>query len=200
MCNQDDNWYQLITSESEHIKEFLDDERSLDKQIEAYSDTDNPYYEIVKNPELIQFSEYKNVYLFGNILILMKKERTNSDYKIIIDHTIFEKGLLSQGMDKWTGWLGLWQYNEDRIYSDNTYFDLTIDCYIVKDGFRIKVWKGKNPARKPYQQYEKLAKAGLTKVPSEGSWTTGIIQNTEEAKNKLSSIAKIIDQDLIKEL
>lgn len=200
MCYQNDNWYQLITSESEHIKEFLDDKRSLNEQIDDYSDTTDPYYDLVKNPELIQFSEYKNVYLYGNILILMKKERTNSDYKIIIDHTIFEKGLLSQGMDKWTGWLGLWQYNDDRLYSDNAYFDITIDCYIVKDGFRIKVWKGKNPTRKPYLKYDELAKAGLTKIQSEGSWTTGIIQNTEEAKDKLSSIAKIINQDLIKEL
>lgn len=199
LCAQDDDWYQLITNNSDGIKALLDDPRTLDEQINDFSDTENVYYDIIKNPDYVTFSEYKNLYRYRNFIIVMKKERTNSDYKIIINHTAFEKDLASAGLKKWSGWMGLWQYNEQCLFTDNYYFNLTLQCDFTDTGYIVKVWRGKNPERKQYTQFSELGQMGLSLV-NDDSWEMNIISNATVAKETMMNIAFNINKNLLNSL
>jgi len=72
------------------LKAFLDDESTLEERIESFKDEHNKMYILIKDAQWLQTSHQKKIYIYGDVLALMKKERTNSDYNIIyqISHTV----------------------------------------------------------------------------------------------------------------
>ena len=81
------------------------------------------------------------------------------------------------------------------IYCDNIKLNLTIDYFILPEGYRIRVWEGKNPQKEPYEFYNQLDALGLSKT-EDGRWETPIISNAFEAKAKMIDIGKRIDDNV----
>lgn len=189
-----DTWLNIIKLNSKEIGIFLDDARSLQSMIDDFEDTNSKWYIFVKKPSLMQFSEYKNAYIYDQVVVDMKKERTSSDYKITYQDTAYSKNILASNAGKWS-WI--WA-NENCIWSDNNIYNLTLDYFMRPDGYQIVLWKGKHPNLKTYPYYEQIGALGLTKIDTgdwAGRWITPLITDANTAKNAYREIAKRIDED-----
>ncbi len=187
-----DTWLKIIQINSKEIRHFLDDERSLEEIIDNYENDENKWYPFVKNPSLVQFSEYKNSYVFGPVIIDMKKERTSSDYKVVYKSAEYGKNILGNK------WYAIWA-NENCIWCDNCKYNLTMDSFIQPEGYEIVIWQGKNPGMESYPYFDQIGdivisdNICLNKTES-GKWTTGIINDASLAKDTYVYIAKCIDE------
>lgn len=191
LCNNDGDWYSFIVKNSASLKIFLDDNRSLEKRIDDFKDNNNKMYMLVKEEKWLGTSEYKNIYVFGNVLALMKKERTNSDYYIFYKNVAYGKHLLYAYKQNWSG---IWA-NEHCIYSDSFRYNLTLDYYVSDSGYRIVIWAGKHPEKEPYPYYEQLDKLDKLGdfVNKDNRWEYPLITDGIEAQMKYVEFAKIID-------
>lgn len=195
LCDSSTQWYDMLVSSTNYscLKQFLEHAGSLTEIIDGFSDQDNKMYQIIKNPKLIEFSFYKNLYIYGDVLIIMNKERASADYKIVYGNERYSKSILSRYKEKWSA---IWYWEPGMcIYSDNIKLNLTIDYFILPEGYRIRVWEGKNPQKKHYEFYEQLYALGLTKT-DDGRWETPIITEASDAKAKMIDIGRRIDDNV----
>ncbi len=188
LCYNKKDWFNFIQKNSGTLKTFLDDDRTLEDMLEQYNNSCDKMFSIVKDGNLLGSSEYKNLYLYGDVVVLMKKERISSDYQIIYRGISYPKDMLSQYKYMWTG---LWA-NEYCIYSDNFKYNLTLDLLVSKDGYRIVLWAGKHPEKDFYPYYDQIGEFGFFKNGND-CWEYPILVDGNEAKNKLKDIAKRID-------
>lgn len=188
LCFNDADWFNFIQKNSDSLKTFLEDDRTLENILEQYDNSYDKMFSLVKNSRFLDDSEYKNLYQYGDVVILMKKERTSSDYQIIYHRTSFGKNMLYRYKNMWSG---LWA-NEHCIYSDNFKYNLTLDLFVNKEGYRIVIWSGKHPEKEVYPYYDKLGNIGFFKN-SNDRWEYPILIDGNEAKSKLKEIAKLID-------
>lgn len=180
-------WYKIFENNVESIKAFLDDQQSMQDMIDSFSDGTSPYYCIIKDAEILQKSQRKNLRLgWNDIVIVMEKERSNADFLIILNNVYYPKNLMQ------SGWYYLWEYS-GVLYTDHWKYDLTIDYIFEKGkGYRIEIWSGKYGNKKKYQNLSEICSKELHKVDGKGEecWGTDYIANPEEAKSKLFEIAK----------
>lgn len=191
LCNNDGDWYSFIIKNSVTLKLFLEDSRTLDERIEAFADKNDKMYLLIKDAKWLKASEYKNIYLFGNVLTLMRKERTNSDYHILYRNIAYGKHLLYEHKQNWSG---IWA-NEHCIYSDSFKYNLTLDYFVSDSGYRIVIWAGKHPEKEPYPYYNQLDKLGCF-VNKDNRWEYPLITDGIEAQTKYKEFAEIIDDAL----
>lgn len=191
LCNNDGDWYSFIVKNSTTLKLFLEDNRTLNERIDAFTDENDKMYLLIKDAKCLKTSEYKNIYLYGNVLALMRKERTNSDYNILYRNIVYGKHLLYAYKQNWSG---IWA-NEHCIYSDSFTYNLTLDYFISDSGYRIVIWAGKHPEKEPYPYYDQLYKLGCFKN-KDNRWEYPLITDGNEAKMKYTEFAKIIDDAL----
>ena len=185
-----DTWLKIFQMNSKEILKFLDDRRSLQEMIDNYENQNNKWYAIIKNSSLVEFSEYKNSYVYGSVIIDMKKERTSSDYKVVYKSSVYGKRILGDR------WFAIWA-KSDCIWCDNCKFNLTIDCFIHSNGNQIVVWRGKNPHLRDYPNYDQIGSLGLTRIESGNwadRWITEIITDADLAKQTYVEIANKIDK------
>ncbi len=190
-CYNDADWFTFIKKNSAPLKAFLDDERTLEERIESFDDEHNKMYILIKDAQWLQTSHQKNIYIYGDVLALMKKERTSSDYNIIYQNISYNKYLLYQYKMNWTV---IWA-NEHCIYSDLLRYNLTLDYFVSPSGYRIVIWAGKHPEKDPYPNYEQLDKLGCFRN-IDNHWEYPLITDGLEAKNKYQEFAKVIDDTL----
>lgn len=190
-----DNWQKIIKHNQREIKKFLDDKRSLQQMIDDFSDESNKWYKIIKDSQLMNFSQYKNVYVYGDIKVVMAKERTSADYRIVYRNTTYSKMILAKA--KGATWYQVWT-NQNCMWSDNNKFNLTIDYFMSSKGYQIVVWQGKHPNMDAYPYYDQLRNLGLQYIEEDGDWagrwTSPIIEDAESAKSMFKDIAKHIDE------
>lgn len=189
-----DTWLNIIKLNSKEIRAFLDDSRSLQTMIDNFEDNKSKWYIFIKNPSLMQFSEYKNAYVYDQVVVNMKKERTSSDYKVTYQNTAYSKNILASNAGKWS-WI--WA-NENCIWSDNNIYNLTLDYFMHPEGYQIVLWEGKHPNLKKYPFYDQIGTLGLTKITKgdwAGRWTTPLIVDVNVAKDTYRELAKRIDED-----
>lgn len=187
-CSNHEDWYDFLLKNKESLKSFLDNAQTLEERIDSFSEVSNKMYVLVKNSKWLRDSEYKNVYVYGNIITLMKKERITSDYWIFYHNIQYNKNLINEYSDNWTA---IWA-NDNCIYSDNYKYNLTLDYYMSNEGYRIVLWAGKHPEKESYPFYEQLCNIGFLLNP-DNRWEYPLICDGDEAKLKYIEIAKIID-------
>lgn len=188
-----DTWLHIIQMNSKEICQFLDESRSLQEMIDNYNNEDNKWYAFIKNSSLIQFAEYKNTYVYGSVIIDMKKERTSSDYKVVYKSSVYDKKLLGDR------WFAIWA-KHDCIWCDNCKFNLTIDCFIRSNGYQIVVWRGKNSHLGDYPYYDQIGSLGLTRIETgdwADRWITEIISDANLTKQRYIEIANQIDKMIL---
>lgn len=185
-------WQAIVKNNSDDIRSFLEDSHSLQEMIDEFRDTKNKWYAFIKDGSKMQFSEYKNSYVYGDVVIDMKKERTSSDYMIVHRNTVFSKNLLSSHCGRWA-----WPWaNEDCLWYDSNIYNLTLDLFFFPDGYRIVVWEGKLPHLKAFSGYRQLGCLGLEQEISgdwNGRWATPVISDGEEAMKIYMRIAEFVD-------
>ena len=189
-----DNWQKIIKHNQGEIKKFLDDKRSLQQMIDDFSDESNKWYKIIKDSQLMNFSQYKNVYVYGDIKVVMAKERTSADYRIVYRNTTYSKMILAKA--KGATWYQVWT-NKNCMWSDNNKFNLTIDYFMSSKGYQVVVWQGKHPNMDAYPYYDQLRNLGLQYIEDgdwAGRWTSPMIEDAESAKSMFKDIAKHIDE------
>ncbi len=184
-----DNWMKIIQSNSNEILKFLEDNRTLEQMICDFKCTKSKWYPFIKEKTLMPFSLYKNAYVYGDVVINMKKERYTSDYIIVYKNIQYEKNIISANAGKWGG---IWA-NEYCIWSDNSTYNLTLDYFLKPDGYQIVLWEGKHPNNTKYDKFDSLGLSKITEGDWAGRWTTEIITDVEEAKAKYIEIAKKVD-------
>ena len=80
-----EDWKILINDNREKFKEFFDrliNGETLEQMIDNYNG-DSEWKRIIKEPELLAYCGLKNVQRTGNDLILLTKQRTSAEYKVI---------------------------------------------------------------------------------------------------------------------
>lgn len=187
-CNNNEDWYDFLLKNKKSLKSFLDNTQTLDERISSFSETSDKMYMLVKNSKWMRMSEYKNVYIYGNIIALMRKERITSDYWIIYHNVSYDKNLINKYRDNWTA---IWA-NENCIYSDSCQYNLTLESFMSNEGYRMVLWVGKHPEKESYPFYDQFDKIGFL-LDSDNRWASPLIYDGEKAKLKYIEIAKIID-------
>ncbi|MDE6485820.1 MAG: DUF262 domain-containing protein [Duncaniella sp.] len=143
-CNEAEHWYSLINIDdnSVKIKNLLDESRTLDEIIECDSEKAGKFTELVTHPEWWERMERANVLIYNdNLYVLLRKERTSSDYWLIYHGESFGSNYFGKG------WAGLWKYdNNNGLYCDNHIYDVTIDLEYTGNSFRLILseWKHKD--------------------------------------------------------
>ena len=184
-------WFNIIRNNVVEVKSFLDDQQSLQEMIDNYSDKSSPYYAIIKDADILSKSCRKNIRKGrNNIVIVMEKERSSSDYLIIFNGIYYPKNLITNG------WNYLWEY-EGLLYTDHSKYNLTIEYMydIHNDGYKILIWSGKYEQKKSYNNLCDVQKLGLHHLDGKGDdcWETDYIENGNDAKLKLIEIANWIN-------
>ena len=181
-------WYKIFENNVDKIKDFLDEQLSLQDIIGNYSDSSSPYYAIVKDAKILQMSQRKNLRLVGNnIVIVMEKERSNANYLIIHRGQVFEKEMLD--LNKWNG---LWAWNDGKmsvLYSGCNVYNIVLDMNVLDNGYLIIAWIDRMPAKQSVKT-ETLEKLGFSFI--DGKWSYPIIENPLEAKNRFKDITESI--------
>lgn len=114
------DWQVLINDNKDKFKLFFDDlldGNSLEKMIFNYNDTNNTFFRFVKQPELLNYCEQKNIQKWDNSYCLVKQHKATKyieletfclylNYKSIttFDKTIAlskEKGIVYRGWKMW---------------------------------------------------------------------------------------------------
>lgn len=195
LCDSSSKWFDMIVSSANYsrLKQFLEHTGNLAEIIDAFIDENDRMFELIKDPRLLEFSFYKNLYIYNNVLIVMNKERASADYKILCNNVTYSKNILSRNKEKWGS---IWYWEQGScIYCDNLKLNLTIDYFILPEGYRIRVWEGKYPQKQSYPFYEQLDSLGLTKS-EDGRWETPIIADASVAKTLMIDIGKRIDDNV----
>lgn len=179
-------WYKIFENNVDTIKDFLDEQLSLQDLIDNFSDDSSPYYAIIKDPEILQKSQRKNIRLgWNDIIIVMEKERSNADFLILLNGVYYPKSLMP------SGWNYLWEYC-GVLYTDHLKYDLTIDYIFDRNkGYRIEIWSGKYTNKKKYPNLSNISELGLQRIENKGEecWVTESLEDPNEAKEKLVKIA-----------
>lgn len=192
LCGNNDDWYSFIMRNKNSLRSFFESTKSFGEIIESFADTNHCMYRLIKDSKLMGRSEYKNCYIYDGVVVVMKKERTNSDYWLTYKGLKYDRTILYQGNSK-IDWCGIWS-NGNCIYSDAS-CNLTIDYFMKPDGYSIVVWQGKHPDRQAYQYYDQLYLLGFAKNEYD-RLELPIIADGREARAKLIEIAKRIATDL----
>jgi hypothetical protein len=162
-------WYKIFENNVDTIKVFLDEHLSLQDLIDNFSDDSSPYYAIIKDPEILQKSQRKNIRLgWNDIIIVMEKERSNADFLILLNGVYYPKSLMP------SGWNYLWEYC-GVLYTDHLKYDLTIDYIFDRNkGYRIEIWSGKYTNKKKYPNLSNISELGLQRIENKGEecWVT----------------------------
>lgn len=147
------------------VKDFLESNLSIEDRIKQFDDVKSPFYSIIKDESYLKDSLWKNLYDYGNIIILMEKERAQANYCIFMNGTPYPKHELNGG------WKTPWRY-DNLLYCNHTHYDLTIDyLFDEANGYRVLIWSG-NTNRlfllKGYQRCNVMALKNVTKEQKDG--------------------------------
>lgn len=138
-CNEAEHWYTLIhkNENTAVIKQLLDDERPLEEMIEENS---GKFKALIEHPEWWKRMERANVLLYDdNLYVLLRKERTSSDYWLIYHGESFGMKYLG------AGWAWMWKHADNSgLYADFQKYDVTIDIKQSATGFRLILSEGKH--------------------------------------------------------
>lgn len=181
-------WYLFFIKNDLLVKSFLEDKLSIEDRIERFDDENSPFYSIIKEGAYLQSSLWKNLYDYGNIIILMEKERAQANYCIFMNGVPYPKQELGGG------WKTPWRWG-NLLYCDHTHYDLTIDyTYDENNGYRILLWSGKYKSRIPFKHLSEVKQFGF-KICEKGTegWISDYIKNAYEAKQLAITTAKWID-------
>lgn len=183
-----DEWYKFFVKNDILVKDFLDSELSIEDRIQQFDDISSPFYSIIKDESYLQSSNWKNLNDYGNIIILMEKERTQANYCIFMNGVPYPKQELGGG------WKTPWRWG-NLLFCDHTHYDLTIDyIYDENCGYRILLWSGKYKSRIPFKHFSEAKQFGLEccKKGTEGLMSN-FIKDAYEAKQLTITIAKWVD-------
>lgn len=181
-------WFTFFTKNDMLVKEFLESDLSIDDRIKQFDDTNNPYYSIVKEEKYLEDSLWKNLYDYGNIIILMEKERAQADYCIFMNGIPYPKHELGGG------WKTPWRWG-NLLFCNHTHYDLTIDyLFDEANGYRVLIWSGKNKSLIPFKRLSEVQSYGFEKCDkgTEG-WISQCISDVHEAKALAIKVAKWVD-------
>ena len=183
-----DEWYKFFVKNDNLVKDFLDSELSIEDRIQQFDDISSPFYSIIKDESYLQSSNWKNLNDYGNIIILMEKERAQANYCIFMNGVPYPKQELGGG------WKTPWRWG-NLLFCDHTHYDLTIDyIYDENCGYRILLWSGKYKSRIPFKHLSEAKQFGLEscKKGTEGLMSN-FIKDAYEAKQLTITIAKWVD-------
>lgn len=183
-----DEWYKFFVKNDILVKDFLESELSIEDRIQQFDDISSPFYSIIKDESYLQSSNWKNLNDYGNIIILMEKERAQANYCIFMNGVPYPKHELGGG------WKTPWRWG-NLLFCDHTHYDLTIDyIYDENCGYRILLWSGKYKSRIPFKHLSEAKQFGLESCEK---GTEGLISNyikdAYEAKQLTITIAKWVD-------
>lgn len=183
-----DEWYKFFVKNDILVKDFLESELSIEDRIQQFDDISSPFYSIIKDESYLQSSNWKNLNDYGNIIILMEKERAQANYCIFMNGVPYPKHELGGG------WKTPWRWG-NLLFCDHTHYDLTIDyIYDENCGYRILLWSGKYKSRIPFKHLPEAKQFGLESCEK---GTEGLISNyikdAYEAKQLTITIAKWVD-------
>jgi len=183
-----DEWYKFFVRNDILVKDFLESELSIEDRIQQFDDISSPFYSIIKDESYLQSSNWKNLNDYGNIIILMEKERAQANYCIFMNGVPYPKHELGGG------WKTPWRWG-NLLFCDHTHYDLTIDyIYDENCGYRILLWSGKYKSRIPFKYLSEAKQFGLESCEkgTEGL-ISDFIKDAYEAKQLTVTIAKWVD-------
>lgn len=184
-----DEWYVFFTKNDVLVKEFLDSDLTNEDRINQFDYVHSRFYSIIKDEQYLKASSWKNMYDYGNIVILMEKERAQANYCIFMNGVPYPKNGLGGG------WKTPWRW-EDRLYCNHNHYDLTIDyIYDENNGYRVQLWSGKHKTQIPFKKLSEVKKFGFENC-SKGTegWISDYITDANEAKQLAVKIAKWVDE------
>ncbi|MDE5828498.1 MAG: DUF262 domain-containing protein [Duncaniella sp.] len=154
-CNEPEQWYSLMMKEdnSDIIRKLLDDNRQLDDIIDENFADAGYFKSLVSHPEWWERMERANVLLYNeNMYILLRKERTSSDYWLIYHGESF--GSKYYGHE----WAGVWKYPDNNgIYCDHRKYDVTMDIEYTGESFMLVLGEGKYDEKLIFPHLEDIA-------------------------------------------
>lgn len=183
-----DEWYKFFVKNDILVKDFLESELSIEDRIQQFDDISSPFYSIIKDESYLQSSNWKNLNDYGNIIILMEKERAQANYCIFMNGVPYPKHELGGG------WRTPWRWG-NLLFCDHAHYDLTIDyIYDENCGYRILLWSGKYKSRIPFKHLSEAKQFGLESCEkgTEGL-ISDFIKDAYEAKQLTVTIAKWVD-------
>lgn len=181
-------WFTFFTKNDLLVKDFLESNLSIEDRIKQFDDVKSPFYSIIKDESYLKDSLCKNLYDYGNIIILMEKERAQANYCIFMNGTPYPKHELGGG------WKTPWRY-DNLLYCNHTHYDLTIDyLFDEANGYRVLIWSGKNKSLIPFKRLSEVQCYGFEKCDkgTEG-WISKYISDANEAKTLAITVAKWVD-------
>ena len=192
-CNEAEHWYSLINNEdnSVKIKNLLEESRTLDEIIESDSEKAGKFKELVNHPDWWKRMERANVLIYNNDLyILLRKERTSSDYWLIYHGELFGSHCLG---DRWSY---VWKYSDNSgLYCDNRDYDVTLDIEPAGDSFRLVMSEGKHKDKPVLPKFDEIAARFEMKPLDRFKRAFAVCRpSVSEIQSVFESIAKAINQ------
>jgi len=133
------------------------------------------------------------IYPDSTLFVLLKKERTTSNYWLIFHGSSFSDSMLTRN----SGWGYMWKYGtNDGLYCDFSACDITIDFEEIDEHFRIVLSQGKNKKAIPdYEKLDEIAIAfGLTPFGRFQKAYSIEVESVEDGKNKIKEIAQSVSE------
>ena len=173
LCCEAKDWFSLISSNREVIKELLEklnnenNPSSLSDIIKHYvedekTDITSPLYPLICDKTLMKFCEQKNVSVSKHTAEILSKVYRSADYKIVCNGVVYNTKIGPKDhLRKWT---------DTILFVDFDHCNLTVDFEYEEAGtYNIIVWPGKNPKWKSFDKLDELAIKFPQMKPSEKS-------------------------------
>lgn len=148
------DWQILINDNKDKFKRFFDDflkGTTLEKMINAYSDTNNTFYRFVKHPELLSYCEKKNIQKWNNSYCLVKQYKATSyleletfclylDYKSITTYDETIALVENNGIDyrSWKMWL--YEHESSALVFDKYWNGLPVAIDVHYNRTKVDDW------------------------------------------------------------
>ena len=183
-----DQWFRFFERNNLQIKKFIEEGLTLEERINDYSATNNKFYCIIKNSNLLAMSKSKNIRCFKNdIVFLMEKERTTANYLVFLHNVIFEKMCFGGHWEPIREWEGV-------LYSDHKHYNVCIDIRVIENGYLLTLWSGKHPDRHVFEQIcEVASELNFVKKENSNSHFDYIVPTAENARELAKAVAAKID-------
>jgi hypothetical protein len=194
LCNEPEHWYTLIKHNSQTIFEKLLNLVEANPLEIDYSNLEsNKYRGLISHPEWMARMERANIITYtDNLYLLLRKERTSSNYWIIFHDQSFADNVLKQ----FPGWGLIWKRTtNDTLYCEYSLCDFTIELKEEYDHFRLILSQGLN--HKPFTEYDKfdlLANSFKMEKSDELNLVYSKIVAIADAKSLIKDIASKISE------
>lgn len=145
------DWQVLINDNKDKFKEFFDDlldGNSLEKMISNYNDTNNTFFRFVKQPELLNYCEQKNIQKWDNSYCLVKQHKATK-YIELETFCLYleiihpgEKIALSKndGIDCQDGKMRLSEQDQSALVFDKELKGLSVAIYVHYNRKKADDW------------------------------------------------------------